>query len=191
MVPVKNMNFRYQLNWPKVTLACLASAALLCSALASFPPYVKKHLYAAHDIRGSRAPKIEVTEWLSGGAPKTAGKTVLVDLWATWCSSCKGLIPELNHWSTKFKDRLVVVGISDEDPKVVRQFLATESMNYHVGVDPKQRLLSKLGVEGIPHVLVISPDGIVRWQGYPGEDADKLTDQKLAAIIQSGHKPRR
>jgi len=184
------MNLRHRTTRTRAVV-CLAVAALLTSALASFPPYVKKHLYAARDFRGTKSPKIDVAQWIAGGAPRTAGKTVLVDLWATWCHSCIKLIPELNRWSSKFKNDLVVIGVSDEEPKKVRDFLTTQSMNYHVGVDPKQRLESKLGVEGIPHVMVISPDGIVRWQGYPGEEADPLTDQKLASIIKNGRVSRR
>jgi thiol-disulfide isomerase/thioredoxin len=161
-------------------------AALLGIAAASYPPYITKHLYASHDLRGQKAPKIAVEQWVKGGMPQTKGKTVLIDMWATWCPSCIALIPELNKWSSEFKGRLVVIGISDEPAKTVRPFLSVHKMSYHVAVDTKNRLEQQVGVEGIPHVLVITPDGIVRWQGYPGEPNDPLTDAKLRAIIESG-----
>lgn len=151
---------------------------------AGFPPYVTgKTLYAKNDLRGKKAPKIEADKWLVGGAPDMKGKVVLVDLWATWCPPCRDLIPELNDLAAKFKDDVVVIGISDEKPETVTKFLKTTSAKYHVGVDPKQRVLKALDVQGIPHVLVITPDGIVRWQGFPQADEDPLTADKLKQII--------
>lgn len=168
------------------TLAVAVAVAFSCAVIAEYPPYTKKHLYAERDLRGHRAPKIAAAQWLQGGTPSTAGKTVLVDLWATWCPSCIALIPEMNKWSEEFKGKLVVIGISDESANVVKGFLASKKMTYHVGVDPSQRMEKAVGVQGIPHVLVISPDGIVRWQGYPKEEGDELTDAKLKAIINGG-----
>ena len=167
-------------------LPLLLGLTITAAAVASYPPYVKKHLYASVDLRGQRAPKLAVEEWVKGGKPSRAGKTVLVDLWATWCPSCRDLIPELNRWSEKFKNKLVVVGISDESASTVKEFMSSHPMNYHVAVDSQQRLEKALMVEGIPHVLVISPDGIVRWQGYPEDKADPLTDAKLKQILLAG-----
>ena len=40
-----------------------------------------------------------------------------------------------------------------------------------------------VGVRGIPHVLLVSSDGIVRWQGFPGDPADPL-DEKVVATVE-------
>ena len=162
----------------------LALLATLLATGAGYPKFVKKTLYASNDLRGGHAPTIEVAKWLTGSAPKTEGKVVLVDMWATWCPSCRDLIPDMNGWSSKFKNDLVVIGISDEDATTVNQFRKHHPMDYNVAVDAKQRLMKKVGVEAVPQVLVITPDHIVRWQGYPGEATDKLTTEKLADIIQ-------
>ena len=37
---------------------------------------------------------------------------VLVDFGATWCGPCRQSIPHLNALQAKFKDRLVVIGLS-------------------------------------------------------------------------------
>ena len=171
------------------TVLCVLATALIASA--NYPPIVKKELYADVDLRGKAAPKIKVEEWLTGERPSTKGKTVLVDMWATWCPSCRDLIPELNDWNAKFKGQLVVIGISDEKPAVVRKFMRTTPMRYNVAVDGQKRLETAVKVVGIPQVLVISPDGVVRWQGFPGSDEDKLTTQKLSDIIHEGNLARR
>jgi thiol-disulfide isomerase/thioredoxin len=50
------------------------------------------------------------------------GKTVLVDLWATWCPPCRAELPTLDRLQKAYSDRgLVVVTLSDEP----REQLAT------------------------------------------------------------------
>jgi thiol-disulfide isomerase/thioredoxin len=164
-------------------LATASAVVILAAVTYAYPPYVQKHLYASVDLRGQKMPPMMVAKWLTGAAPDTKGKTVLLDMWATWCPSCRDLIPEMNRWASKFKGKLVIIGLSDEDSAKVKQFMAQTPMKYNIGVDPGQRLERALSVEGIPHVLVASPDGIVRWQGFPGDETDPLTDAKLASII--------
>ncbi|HWD40758.1 MAG TPA: TlpA disulfide reductase family protein [Fimbriimonas sp.] len=164
--------------------AASIASLVLCSALAvASPNYPKKTLYAGIDLRGHKAPKIQVGEWLKGAHPATKGKVVLVDMWATWCPGCRELIPELNAWQKKFGKDLVIIGVSGESAEKVRGFMQSQPMNYHVAVDPKQRMERAVKVEAIPQVLVISADGTVRWQGFPGSQEDPLTDEKLASII--------
>jgi thiol-disulfide isomerase/thioredoxin len=156
----------------------------------SYPPFVtSKTLYAKHDFRGKKAPAISAEKWLTGSLPKLKGKVILVDFWATWCPPCRETIPELGEWQKKFSKDLVVIGISDEAANTVSEFMKKTPMPYTVGVDSKKTMNNKLGVEGIPHVLVISADGVVRWQGFPLDDKDKLTTEKLEQIINAskGH----
>ena len=49
--------------------------------------------------------------------------------------------------------------------------------------DGQNRTNKEIGVKGIPHVLIISSDGVVRWQGYPLDENDTLTEAKVKQII--------
>lgn len=147
-----------------------------------FPPAVKKNLYADHDLRGKSAPKLDVAKWLTD-KPRIEGKVVLIDFWATWCGPCRRLIPELEAWQAKYKDDLVVIGISDEKEAKVRDHFKDGGMKYALAVDENAKMKKSIGVKGIPHVLVIGTDNIVRWQGFPGSDEDELTEVKLKQII--------
>lgn len=150
----------------------------------AYPAFVtKKELYAKTDLRGKQAPKLEVEQWLTGKAPETKNKVMLVDYWATWCPPCRELIPEMNEYKKTFGDDLVVIGISDEKTDVVKKFMGTTPMHYNVGIDTKKRMSNVLGVQGIPHVMIVTPDGIVRWQGFPGSEEDPLTATKIRQII--------
>jgi thiol-disulfide isomerase/thioredoxin len=131
----------------------------------------------AKSFRGQRPPQIIVEQWLTS-SPDPNGKFVLVDFWATWCGPCKRSIPHLNDLSAKFKDRLVVLGLSDEPLESLRK-MTSPRIDYFVGTDTQARTLRAVGVEGIPHALLIDPSGIVRFEGMPSY----LTEEGLARLI--------
>lgn len=147
-------------------------------------PVVKKTLYATNDLRGKQSPKFGVETWLTDqSAFKPKGKVLLIDFWATWCGPCRALIPELNEFAKKYKDDVVIVGVSDESAATVREFMKITPMNYNVAIDTKKSMSKVVGVQGIPHVLVITSDGVVRYQGFPLQDEDRLDAAKLEKII--------
>ena len=163
-----------------IALAGLASAALSVD----WPKIVtSKTLYADNDYRGKKAPDFFVQKWLNANEVDTRGKVVVVDFWATWCPPCRATIPELNEIAKKFKDKVVVIGISDEKEETVADFMKKTEMDYNVGIDPTRKMSKQIGVKGIPHVLVISPDGIVRWQGFPLDNSDRLTDAVIQQVV--------
>jgi len=176
----------------KIALAlCLASAlgaviAASPKAEQTYPAVVTtKTLYAKTDLRGKPAPKFEVETWLNQASPKTKGKVLVVDFWATWCGPCRHLIPEMNEWAKKFEKDVVFVGVSDEPAETVKKFMTDTPMNYSVAVDPQKRMSKVLGVQGIPHVMIVSADGVVRWQGFPGSTEDPLTAEKIQQIVEA------
>jgi cytochrome c biogenesis protein CcmG/thiol:disulfide interchange protein DsbE len=149
-----------------------------------YPDTPKKDLYAENDLRGKPAPEFKVEKWLTtGGEPSRKDKTVLIDFWATWCGPCKKLIPELAEWQKEFKDDLVVIGVSDEKADVVENFVKHTTIGYAIATDTQRSMMNAAKPRGIPHVLVISSDGIVRWQGLTKGATDQLTTEKLKQII--------
>ena len=60
------------------------------------------------------------------------GKVVLINFWATWCPPCRAEIPDLVALQEKYKDRLQIIGVSEDEvsPEVVKRFAADHKMNY-------------------------------------------------------------
>ena len=132
----------------------------------------------ARSFRGERPPQIVVEQWVTSSPPGVEGKFVLIDFWATWCGPCKRSIPHLNELQARFKDRLVVIGISDERVEDIQK-MTSPPMNYFVGTDTQARTRNAVEVRGIPHALLIDPKGIVRYEGVP----DYLTEAALEGLI--------
>ncbi len=135
----------------------------------------------AKSILGQPAPQLVVEKWLTP-EPDTKGKFVIIDFWATWCPPCREAIKELDRFHDEFGDKLVIIGISDESEAAVRA-LKDPQINYAVAIDTQGRMKKDLEVTGIPHVLVIDPKGIVRWEGFPLLDNYRLTDDVLKDIF--------
>lgn len=135
----------------------------------------------AKSVLFEKAPEFVVEKWLSG-EPDTAGKYVLVEFWATWCPPCRKTIPDLNEFHKKFGDKLVVIGVSDEDAETVAKF-ADGKIEYFMAIDKQARMKKALEVKGIPHAIVIEPGGSVVWEGYPLLGGYELTEEVIDTIL--------
>ena len=129
------------------------------------PDDIPVHEINADSFLNQPAPKIVVQKWLSN-EPNIEGKFVIVDFWATWCGPCRKTIPTLNELAAKYKDRLLVMGISDEPEQIVRK-MTDPKIEYYVGIDTNHESLTAINIRGIPHALLIDPKGIVRFEGHP------------------------
>jgi cytochrome c biogenesis protein CcmG, thiol:disulfide interchange protein DsbE len=146
------------------------------NSVADGDDFVAPKLYA-RSIRGQSPPPLEVEQWLSP-RPDNTGKFVLIDYWATWCGPCRHSIPELNHFYEKYHDRLVVIGLTDEPESAVRR-MTSPQIEYTVAIDTQARMMKALAITGIPHCILVDPNGIVRYEGMPGY----LDDAKLEHFL--------
>ena len=89
------------------------------------------------------------------------GKVVLVNFWATWCPPCRQEIPDLIALQAKYRDDLVVLGISEDEgpPDDVRAFVAEHKINYFVALTTPELAKVFRGVAALPTTFVIDRDG--------------------------------
>ena len=118
---------------------------------------------------------------------KLEGKSVLINLWATWCGPCNAELPHLEKLYEKVKDRpdLQILTFNiDEDLGLVEPFM--KEKGYSFPVIPAYSLVVSL-LEGfaIPQNWLVDPSGTWRWTqiGY-GAESDWESDmiQRLEAL---------
>lgn len=106
------------------------------------------------------------------------GNFVVLDFWASWCGPCRREIPNIKKVYAEFKDKgLQVVGVSiDNSDKAWKKALEEENMDYLQLYDP-EGITSKLyNYNGIPFIILISPEGIILEKGLRGENIrEKIT----------------
>ncbi len=152
---------------------------LLCSATA----------LAALDI-GSPAPPLAGVTLVKGEPvkPLDSGSLSVVEFWATWCGPCLTTIPHLTAMQEAHPE-IQVIGLSDEDVATVTSFVDDQgaTMNYRVGIADAATYRAWMdGVQGIPHAVLVSGEGIVLWTGHPMGLESVLT-AALSGKLNVGH----
>lgn len=135
----------------------------------------------ARSFLWEKAPEFVVEKWLTP-EPNLCGKYVLIEFWATWCDPCRRSIGLLNEIHRRFKDKLVVIGISNESEDAIRA-LKDPRIDYSVAIDTRARMEAALGVVGIPHVIILEPQGCVVWEGFPLLQGHELTLEIIERIL--------
>jgi len=91
-------------------------------------------------------------------------RTVLLNLWATWCVPCRVEMPTLDRLEAKLggKDfEVVALSLDQEGVPVVKEFYEELGLeNLGVYVDDRIRAPALLSVIGIPATLLINRDGL-------------------------------
>lgn len=133
-------------------------------------PLASGELAALH-ILDDPAPAPNLVFFADGGTPKKLadfkGRTVLVNLWATWCIPCRQEMPALDKLegdlgSTKFE--VVPINIDQRNPDKPRAFLQEIGVKhldyfYDQSVNVFQDLKAATPVEGLPVSMLVGADG--------------------------------
>jgi thiol-disulfide isomerase/thioredoxin len=138
-------------------------------------------------LMGEMAPEISIKTWISG-SPVTLndlrGRVVLLEFWATWCKPCQEMFPKLKKLhEQKNQEGLDIIAITrhymayggnqeskTEELQLMRSMIAEHGVNFSVGVAADEHLQTIYGANGLPTVVLVDRQGMVRYAGPGRED---------------------
>ncbi len=119
---------------------------------------------------GDPAPEFQAVSLEDGRTVSLAdyaGKTILVNLWATWCAPCRFETPYLQSVYEENQERgLMIVGVSVDSPSAldsVNDFLEEMGVTYDILLDPDMVSTDVFVAMGLPASFLIDGDGVVRF----------------------------
>lgn len=108
------------------------------------------------------------------------GRPALVNVWATWCPSCR----QEHTLLTRLADQGVVIyGVNYKDERIAAQrWLRTSQNPYRLNIEDAAGTLGlDLGVYGAPETFFIDAKGIIR-EKYVGVIDQDVWREKLAPV---------
>lgn len=93
------------------------------------------------------------------------GKSLVLNVWATWCAPCRKELPSLQNLQEHLAaDEVVVLGMSvDADDHLVREFLIDRKIQFTSYMDPTMTVANEvLGIRLYPSTFLIGADGKLR-----------------------------
>lgn len=91
------------------------------------------------------------------------GRTVLLNVWATWCTSCREEMPTLDRLQAELGGsdfEVVALSIDRAGPDVVREFYGEFGINnLALYIDETGKANRRLGLVGLPTTFLIARDG--------------------------------
>src|SRR5258708_2819206 len=142
-----------------------------------------------HSFRNPAAAPAFIARDLDGREVSTAawrGKVVIINFWATWCGPCRAEIPDLVALQEKYRDRLQVIGISQDEapPEVVRRFAVEHHVNYPVIMTTPEIDKMFPGIGALPTSFIVDRESRVvqKHVGMLRAATTELETQALAGL---------
>lgn len=136
---------------------------------------------------GSKVPNIVLTK-VTNDKTKVLSladykdKLIILDFWATWCGSCRAGLPKMDSLQKKYKEKLKVILVDNEDKKTVDDYFAVrkaKGAELSLPSTYEDQELNKLFLHHtIPHYVWIK-DGIV----ISITEADIVTSENVEKVI--------
>ena len=159
---------------PAVLLAALAGGGLL-----AYQSLLQRETAPALSYVLLDGAKVETSQW--------HGKVMLVNFWATSCTTCVAEMPEIVATHQKYKARgfdTLAVAMSYDPPAFVANFAQSRQLPFGVAIDNTGEIAKQFGrVQLTPTTLLINKRGeiVKRYVGAPDFAAlHQLVEQLLA-----------
>lgn len=108
------------------------------------------------------------------------GKAILLNIWATWCLSCRTEMPSLDRLQRRMGSNafeVVALSVDRDGAEVVKPFYAQFGIkDLAIYLDREGKAIRLFKIAGLPTTLLLDPDGteVLRWVGPKEWDSPEL-----------------
>ncbi len=105
---------------------------------------------------------------------------IIVDFWASWCSPCLRLLPELDKIHKEY-DEVVVMAINIDTPRALnraKRHIRSNRFSILSLYDTNKEVMERFQVTDIPHTFLIGLEGEIVYDhiGYTRGDEEMLVE---------------
>jgi thiol-disulfide isomerase/thioredoxin len=162
---------------------------------------------------GAPAPELTFNWSSRAGLKKLSdlrGKVVVLDFWATWCGPCVSSFPQVRELTAHYRDAdVVVLGVTslqgrvhglepkpidtrsqpDRELALMTDYMKAKDITWPVVFSEQPVFNPAYGINGIPHMVILAPDGTVRHRGlHPALPHAEKTEKIDALLKEFGKK---
>ena len=156
------------------TLLVVAIALIAATAEAQLPSVL---------LKNTEGKTIDTAELNNDGKP------FVISFFATWCKPCnrelKAISEQYADWQDETGMKVVAISIDQaQNINKVKPMVDAEGWEYEVLLDPNSDFRRALGIQMIPHVLIIDGEGkIVESRSGYTEGAENHIIEKIREIL--------
>ncbi|MCM1310904.1 MAG: TlpA family protein disulfide reductase [Bacteroides sp.] len=143
-------------------------------------------------MASAKLPAVQLKD-LKGRTVNTAtlsngGKPMIISFFAGWCKPCKRELNAINEvyddWVDETGVKLIAISIDKaQDVAKVKPMVDAEGWDYEILLDPNSDFMRAMGIQQIPHLLIIDGNGkIVESRSGYTDGAESHIIEKLREI---------
>ena len=106
------------------------------------------------------------------------GKVVFLNYWATWCPPCIAEMPMINSLYADYKDKIVFLFVTNEDPSKVKRFYSKNEYDF-----PTYHVISKLPeqieYQTLPTTYILDKNGKIALSEFGAANWNSKTVRAL------------